>query len=168
MFYHLFWNPGSSVMYIKCYLEISMPFVNGEKPSITFEIAEIFRIKVSQLLDKCEHSHESFERNSSHLMYSVTWFQVLSPLLYFIFGNSLVKAEPWRYRLLICGEHAIQNQFSGLKHSVHVILWTNWKCIYYWLHQGQILPDQLTSLLWWNDYISGQGKSYRCHLFAHL
>ena len=32
------------------------------------------------------------------------------------------------------------------------------------LHQGQVLPDQTSGLLWWSDYISGQGNNYRCCL----
>jgi len=33
-----------------------------------------------------------------------------------------------------------------------------------WLHQGQVLPDQPSGLLWWSDYTIGQGKSNRCHI----
>jgi len=33
-----------------------------------------------------------------------------------------------------------------------------------WLHHRQVLPDQPSGLLWWSDYIRGQGKSYGCHL----
>lgn len=29
------------------------------------------------------------------------------------------------------------------------------------LHPGLILPDQPNGLLWWNAYVSGQGKGYR-------
>ena len=28
-----------------------------------------------------------------------------------------------------------------------------------WLHQGQVLPNQPSGLLWWSDYTSRQGKS---------
>lgn len=31
------------------------------------------------------------------------------------------------------------------------------------LEKGKIVLDQAISLLWWNDYISGQGKCYCCH-----
>jgi len=37
-----------------------------------------------------------------------------------------------------------------------------------WLHQGQVLPDQPSGLLWWSDCISGQGKNYGCHLSGLL
>lgn len=37
-----------------------------------------------------------------------------------------------------------------------------------WLHQGQILPYQPCGLLWWSDYISGQGRSNGCHIQTEM
>jgi len=37
-----------------------------------------------------------------------------------------------------------------------------------WFHQGQVLFDQPSALLWQSNYVSGQGKSYGCHLFGLL
>ena len=37
-----------------------------------------------------------------------------------------------------------------------------------WLHEGQVLPDQPSGIVQWNDYIGGQGKSYRCCLSGLL
>lgn len=36
------------------------------------------------------------------------------------------------------------------------------------IHQGQIVPHQSGGLLWWTDYICGQGKGYLCHPSGNL